>query len=79
VKYRSVDQIGPEHRGRRVTVRRRLPKGGYSDVIGVCEEIDASTVTVRNRQGELVVIRRSEIVASRVVGSPSPKGRPISG
>jgi hypothetical protein len=79
VKYRSVDQIGPEHLGRRVTVRRTLPDGGYSDVIGVCEHTDASTITIRNKNGESIVIARSEIVAARVVGSASPKGRPMSG
>jgi len=79
VKYRSANQIGPQHLGRRVTVRRTLPEGGYSDVIGVCEQADASSVTVRNKKGESIVIERSEIVAARVVGSPSPKGRRISG
>jgi ribosome maturation factor RimP len=78
VKYRSVDQIGPEHLGHRVTVRRRLPEGGYSDVLGVCEQIDASTVTVRNNQGETIAIKRSEIVAARVVGSPARKDPPAS-
>jgi hypothetical protein len=79
LKYRSVDQIGPQHLGRRVTVRRTLPDGGYSDVIGVCENADASSITVRSKNGESIVIARSDIVAARVVGSASPKGRPISG
>jgi ribosome maturation factor RimP len=79
LKYRSVDQIGPQHLGHRVTVRRTLPEGGYSDVIGVCENADASSITVRNKKGESIVIARSEIAAARVVGSPSPKGRPSSG
>ena len=67
MKYRSVGQIGPEHIGRRVTVRRTLAEGGYSDVLGVCEQADADSVTVRNKQGEAVVIERSQIVAARVV------------
>jgi hypothetical protein len=79
VKFRSVDKIGPEHQGRRVTVRRILPEGGYSDVIGVCEQIDAATVTIRNKNGVAIVIVRSEIVAARLIGSPSRKDPPVSG
>jgi hypothetical protein len=67
VRFRSVDQIGPEHVGRRVTVRRTLPEGGYSDVVGVCEQADPDSVTVRNKKGEAITIRRGDIVASRVV------------
>jgi hypothetical protein len=67
VRFRSVDQIGPEHLGRRVTVRRVLSEGGYSDVVGVCEQADAESVTVRNKKGEAITVRRSDIVASRVV------------
>jgi hypothetical protein len=67
VRFRSVDQIGPEHLGRRVTVRRALPEGGYSDVVGVCEQAEADSVTVRNKKGEAITIRRGDIVASRVV------------
>jgi len=79
MRFRSVDDIGPEHRGRRVTVRRKLPDGGYSDVIGVCEQADPSSLTVRNKNGETIVIARSEIVAARLVGPPSREDPPISG
>lgn len=67
MRFRSAGQIGPEHVGRRVTVRRALPEGGYSDVLGVCEQADADAVTVRNKDGEAIVISRSQIVAARVV------------
>jgi hypothetical protein len=70
MKFRSVDQLGPEHRGHRVTVRRKLAEGGYSDVVGVCETIDASSVTVRNKHGEAITIARAEIVAARVIAPP---------
>ena len=77
MRYRSADQIGPEHVGRRVTVRRKLSEGGYSDVIGVCEQVDASSVTVRNKQGESIVIGRAEIVAARVINA-QPRNLPDS-
>ena len=67
MRFRSAGQIGPEHVGRRITIRRTLPEGGSSDVVGVCEQIDADSVTVRNKKGEAVVIRRDQIVAARVV------------
>ena len=73
VKYRSVDEIKPEHRGHRVTIRRRLPDGGYSDVVGVAEHVDLSSVTVRTHRGEKVTIGRSEIAAARVVEAPPLK------
>jgi ribosome maturation factor RimP len=69
-EYRSVDEIRPEHRGHRVVVRMRLPEGGYTDVIGVCEHVDLSSVTVRTHKGEKVTIGRSEIAAARVVEAP---------
>ena len=67
MRFRSVGQIGPEHLGRRVTVRRALAEGGYSDVVGICEQADADSVTVRNKKGEAITVRRGDIVASRVV------------
>jgi len=67
MKYRSVDQIGTEHQGHRVTIRRKLPEGGYSDVVGVAEHVDDASITVRNRKGEKIEIDRSEIAAARVI------------
>jgi len=73
VRFRSVDEIKPEHQGHRVTIRRRLPEGGYSDVVGVAEHVDLSSVTVRTHKGEKVTIGRSEIAAARVVQAPRLK------
>jgi len=70
VKYRSVDQIDKEHQGHRVTIRRKLPEGGYSDVVGIAEHVDDASVTVRNHKGETIEIDRSEIAAARVIESP---------
>jgi ribosome maturation factor RimP len=72
-EYRSVDILGPEHQGHRVTVRRRLQEGGYSDVVGVLEHIDTSSVTVRTHRGDKVVIPQSEIAAARVIEAPPLK------
>ncbi len=69
MKYRSADHIGKEHLGRRVTIRRKLPEGGYSDVVGIAERVDDASVTVRNSEGETVEINRGDIAAARVIGS----------
>jgi ribosome maturation factor RimP len=76
VKYRSVDELGAEDVGRRVTVRRRLSEGGYSDVIGVLEHADKTSVTVRDRNGHRHTIERTDIAAARVVRSPAPLRKP---
>jgi ribosome maturation factor RimP len=70
VKYRSVDQLESQHVGHRVTVRRRLPEGGYSDVVGVLEHAGPAFVTVRTHDGQRHEIVRSEIAAARVVTAP---------
>jgi len=70
MEYRSVDHLKPEHVGHRVTVRRRLPEGGYSDVVGVLEHAGAAFVTVRTHDGKRHEIVRSEIAAARVVSAP---------
>lgn len=54
-----------------MTIRRKLPEGGFSDVVGIAEHVDEVSVTVRNRKGETIEINRSEIAAARVIGSPT--------
>ncbi len=61
--------------GRRVTVRRRLSSGGYTDVVGLLEICDDHSFGVRDRAGALRTVPRSEVVAARVV-PPSPRPRP---
>lgn len=68
--YRSADRLGPEHVGRRVTVRRRLAEGGVGDVVGVLESLDDEAVSVRRRDGTLVRVARGDVVAARVVRAP---------
>lgn len=60
--------------GRRVTVRRRLPGGGMTDVVGILESCDEDRFGVRDRRGALKTISRSDVVAAKVV--PPPPKRP---
>lgn len=64
--------------GRRVTVRRRLPEGGYGDAIGELESWSDRTLRVRRRDGSLVEIPEDSAVAGKVVPPPPPRRRPRS-
>jgi hypothetical protein len=59
--------------GRRVTVRKHLASGGFSDVVGILENCDDKQFTVRDRTGKLRRIQRTEIAAAKVVQSPRPR------
>jgi hypothetical protein len=63
--------------GQRISLRRRLPTGEYSDVVGVLESWSGETLTVRRRTGELVEVPESIMVAAKVVPpAPPPRRRP---
>jgi hypothetical protein len=66
--------------GAKVMVRRRLPDGGYGDVVGVLLECDAEHVVVRGRRGDLTVtaaeIAIGKLVPAPVLGPRRPHPRP---
>ncbi|MDL4772146.1 MULTISPECIES: hypothetical protein [Thermomonosporaceae] len=68
---RLVVKVGPADVGQRVSLRRRLPTGEYSDVIGVLESWSGQTLQVRRRTGELVEVPEEIVVAGKVV-PPAP-------
>lgn len=55
--------------GAKVMVRRRLPEGGYTDVVGLLVEADADHVLVRGRRGE-VRIAAEDVAIGKVVPPP---------
>ncbi|MFI0483733.1 hypothetical protein [Actinomadura sp. 9N215] len=74
---RLVVSISGADVGRRISLRRRLPTGGYSDVVGVLESWSGGVLTVRRRDGELVEIPEKIMVAAKVVPpQPPPRRRP---
>jgi hypothetical protein len=74
---RLVVTVTPADVGQRVSLRRRLPTGEYSDVVGVLESWSAGTLLVRRRDGELVEVPEEIVVAGKVVPPmPPPKRRP---
>ncbi|MGI8627547.1 MAG: hypothetical protein ACR2J5_13425 [Geodermatophilaceae bacterium] len=75
--------IHPDDVGHRVVVRRRLPgetgpAGGqaYTDVLGILEHCDASTVRVRRSDGRVIEIPTSDVArAKRIPPPPAPRER----
>ncbi|MEU1732554.1 hypothetical protein [Streptosporangium sp. NPDC020145] len=57
--------------GKRVTTRRRVPEG-FRDAVGELEFWRDDLLGVRKRDGTLVEIRRSELVAAKVVQGGRP-------
>jgi len=71
---RLVVSISGADVGQRISLRRRLPTGEYSDVVGVLESWSGKTLMVRRRDGELVEVPEEIMVAAKVV-PPRPPAR----
>jgi hypothetical protein len=72
---RLIVTVTPADVGRRVSLRRRLPTGQYSDVIGVLESWSGGMLIVRRRTGELVEVPEEIVVAGKVVPPAPPRRR----
>lgn len=72
--------LTPADVGQRVVVRRILgTEGGrtiYGDVIGALESWSRGQLTIRRRNGELVEVSESSVVAGKVVPAAPPERRP---
>nr|WP_141961524.1 hypothetical protein [Actinoallomurus bryophytorum] len=73
---RYVVSVSPSDVGRRVSLRRRLPNGLYSDVVGYLQAWVAGELTVRRRDGTLATIAEADLVAGKVVPPPPERRRP---
>lgn len=60
-------RLSPYDVGARVTVRRRLPDGGFSDTVGVLESWHEGVLVVRRRDGEAVTVAEDSITHGRPV------------
>jgi N-acetylglutamate synthase len=78
MRFRMVVRITPADVGKRVVIRWRRPGPGDSeqiaDVLGILEEADAVSFTVRTRDGKLVVIPAERALAGKLV-PPAPARR----
>ncbi len=80
MRYRLEVRLTPADVGRRVVIRWRRPSPGngeqITDVLGILEEHDADSFTVRKSDGQLVVIPRARALAGKVVPpAPPPRRR----
>ncbi len=69
--YRNDLDCG--HLGRRATIRARDPDGSLRDTLGVLEECDDTTFSIRTKRGDLVRVDRSRVVAAKPIES-GPSG-----
>jgi hypothetical protein len=77
--FRLEVRITPADVGERVVIRWRRPGPGDSeqiaDVLGVLEQADSESFTVRTRAGTLIVIPAGRAVAGKVVPPPPARRR----
>ena len=78
MRYRLEVRLSPADVGQRVVIRWRPPSldasGQVTDVVGILDDADATSFTVRTRDGTLVVVPRMRAVAGKVV-PPPPRRR----
>jgi hypothetical protein len=72
---RLVVRISVSDVGRRVSVRRRLSTGAYSDVVGILESWSEGVLRVRRRDGSVVAVPAESMVAGKVVPQHPPRPR----
>jgi N-acetylglutamate synthase len=79
MRFRMVVRITPADVGKRVVIRWRRPGPGdgdqIADVLGILEEADALSFTVRTRDGKLVVIPAERALAGKLVPPPPARRR----
>ena len=74
-----ADEVGPEHVGRRASIRRWVDDDGDqrpSDVVGTVLAYDPDgDVSVERRDGQVATFAAADILASRLVPDPPPRRR----
>ena len=72
---RPALRLGPQDVGQRVVLRRRLPDGRLSDLLGVLERFDDEAAVVCSRTGDQTRVERDDVVAGKRI-PPAPARRP---
>jgi hypothetical protein len=68
-----VITVTPADIGQRVSLRRLLVTGEYSDVVGILQSWSDGVLVVRRRTDELVEIDEKVLVAGKVVPPAPPR------
>lgn len=75
-----AEEVGPEHVGRRASIRHLVEDEGRqrpTDVVGIVRAWDPDgDVTVERRDGSLAIFAAADVLASRLVPDPPPRRRP---
>ena len=66
-------RLGPQDVGARVVLRRRLPEGRLSDLLGVLQRWDDEAAVVRSRTGDETVVARADVVAGKRIPPAPPR------
>ena len=66
--------VGPGDSGVRISLRRTLPSGGFGDVLGDLLSWD-TVVRVQRRDGVVVEIPASDVVAAKKIPPPPERRR----
>ncbi|MDP9497361.1 MAG: hypothetical protein M3P46_06805 [Actinomycetota bacterium] len=64
-------RVGPADVGARVVVRRAVPEGGLTDLLGHLERWSEGVLVVRTRSGEVAVPVADVVAAKRVPDAPA--------
>lgn len=76
--FTLINTLSPADVGNRVVVRRTLPEGGFTDVLGVLESWAGAVLTVRRRDGSALAIEESTVVAGKRVPPPPVSVRTLA-
>ena len=68
-------EVGPGDAGVRISLRRRLPEGGFTDVLGDLLSWSGGLVRIARRDGSIVEVDAAEVVAAKRI-PPPPVRRP---
>ncbi len=82
MRYRLEVRLTAADIGQRVVIRWRPGPDDskqMTDVLGILEQDDAQSFTVRTRHGQLVVIPRERALAGKVIPPAPPPRRPRQG
>jgi hypothetical protein len=71
-----VRDVGRGDSGMRVSLRRTLPEGGYGDVLGDLMSWANGVVRIERRDGTIVEIDESTVVAAKRIPPPPARRRP---
>lgn len=71
-------EVGPDHVGRRVTIRHRIEEDGRqvaTDVVGHLRAWEGDRLQVERRDGSLVEVDADAVLASRIIPDAPPRRR----